>query len=63
MPLNFSDEEDVELERALCRVRVTGIEDAGRPTVVSRTWHVIGGFLSGDAMVEAVVGGPDEVFS
>lgn len=30
------------------RVRTTGIEDPGRPMVVSRTWHVIGGFFSVD---------------
>lgn len=31
-------------EGELWRVRITGIEAAGRPSVVSRTWHVIGGF-------------------
>ena len=27
-----------------CKVRVTGMLAAGRPSVVSRTWHVMGGF-------------------
>ena len=34
------------------KVRVTGMEEPGRPRVVSSTWHVIGGFCSGVAMVE-----------
>jgi hypothetical protein len=43
------------------RVRTTGMLDAGRPIVVSRTWHVIGGFcdvamLVGVGRLEAVVG-------
>lgn len=38
----------------MCSVSVTGMEDAGRPRVVSRTWHVIGGFFSVGA---AIVGG------
>jgi hypothetical protein len=29
-----------------CRVRVTGMFGAGRPSEVSRTWHVIAGFFS-----------------
>ena len=29
---------------------MTGIEEPGRPMVVSRTWHVIGGFLSVDML-------------
>ena len=37
-----------EVEEGLRSVRTTGIEDPGRPMVVSRTWHVIGGFLSVD---------------
>lgn len=37
-----------EVEEGLSKVRMTGIEDPGRPMVVSRTWHVIGGFLSVD---------------
>ena len=38
-------------------VRVTGMEEAGRPRVVSRTWHVIGGL--GDVIVEDGVEGCD----
>lgn len=42
-------------EGGLWRVRTTGIEAAGRPSVVSRTWHVIGGLVS-VAMVGGGVG-------
>lgn len=38
----------LEDEEGLRRVSTTGIEDPGRPMVVSRTWHVIGGFFSVD---------------
>ena len=31
---------------AACSVSVTGMEAPGRPMVVSRTWHVMGGFAS-----------------
>jgi hypothetical protein len=34
-----------------CSVNVTGIPAPGRPMVVSRTWHVIGGFAGTSAMV------------
>jgi len=37
-------------------VRTTGIEEPGRPMVVSRTWHVIGGFLSVDMLDGWVAG-------
>jgi len=47
VPLNLRVEEEevvvVVEEEGLCKVRVTGMEDAGRPSVVSSTWHVIGG--------------------
>ena len=46
-----------ELVGGLCRVRMTGMEEAGRPSVVSRTWHVIGGF--GAVVVVDMVGGGD----
>jgi len=36
-------EVEVEVEVGLCSVSVTGIEAAGRPRVVSSTWHVMGG--------------------
>lgn len=38
------------------RVRVTGMLAAGRPMVVSRTWHVIGGFAGVVVVVVIVVG-------
>lgn len=37
-----------EVVEGFRRVRVTGIEEAGLPIVVSRTWHVMGGFFSVD---------------
>jgi hypothetical protein len=40
-----------EEEGAACSVNVTGIPAPGRPMVVSRTWHVIGGFAGPSAMV------------
>lgn len=43
---------DESEEGALCSVRVTGMEAPGRPSVVSRTWQVIGGLESVD-----IVGG------
>jgi hypothetical protein len=44
--LNFRVESEVD--EGLRRVRTTGIDAPGRPIVVSRTWHVIGGFFSVD---------------
>jgi hypothetical protein len=39
-----------------CKVSVTGMLAAGRPMVVSRTWHVIGGLAGGGVdIVFAVV--------
>lgn len=46
-------EEEV-LEGGLCSVRVTGMETPGRPSVVSRMWHVIGGLGVGAGV--AIVG-------
>jgi hypothetical protein len=37
-------------------VRRTGMEDAGLPIEVSRTWHVIGGLGVGDAIAAVCVG-------
>jgi hypothetical protein len=54
-PVNFNASGDNE-EGGLDSVRVTGILAAGRPRVVSRTWHVIGGLASAAAMVVAVSG-------
>jgi len=54
--LNFRGvwvEEEV-VEEGLWSVRVTGMEAAGRPSVVSRTWHVIGGLAAGVDIVVAV---------
>jgi hypothetical protein len=52
---------EVREEGGLCKVRVTGMEGAGLPRVVSRTWHVIEGFFSMLAVVvgagEAISGG------
>jgi hypothetical protein len=45
--LNFKGSEEV-VEEGLRRVKMTGMEAPGRPMVVSRTWHVIGGFFSVD---------------
>ena len=45
---------------ALWKVRVTGMFAAGRPSVVSRTWHVIGGFFS-VAMAIVIADGLAEV--
>lgn len=51
------------VEGGLERVRVTGMEGAGRPRVVSRTWHVIGGLEAGagTGVAIVVVGGRWEV--
>lgn len=38
----------------LCRVNVMGREAAGRPSVVSRMWHVIGGLEAGVDIVGEV---------
>ena len=48
---------EVEVEVGLCRVRVTGIEVAGRPRVVSSTWHVMGGLGAGVDIVDVDMGG------
>lgn len=60
VPLNVSvvDVKDpVLVLEALCKVKVTGMEDAGRPIVVSRTWHVIGGLGASVAMFDFDWGG------
>ena len=48
-----------EVGGGLCRTRLTGMEGAGRPRVVSRTWHVIGGLgaVVVVVVVDIVVGG------
>lgn len=38
-----------------CKVSVTGMLGAGRPRVVSRTWHVIGGLGGVSVAIVAVV--------
>jgi hypothetical protein len=53
---------EVVVEVVERRVRVTGMEGAGLPMEVSRTWHVIGGFFS-VAIVFAVWAGLGEVVS
>lgn len=52
--LYWSPEEERE-DGGLCSVRMTGMFAAGLPSVVSRTWHVIGGFFSDVAMVGVAV--------
>lgn len=47
-------EEELVVDGGLCSVRVTGIEEAGLPRVVSRTWHVIGGLGAGVDIVGVV---------
>lgn len=44
--LNFRVESEVD--EGLRRISTTGIDAPGLPIVVSRTWHVIGGFFSVD---------------
>ena len=44
--------EELREEGGECSVRVTGMEGAGRPREVSRTWQVIGGFCSVDIVGE-----------
>ncbi len=53
VPENFGAVEEVEgnVEVEEWRVRVTGMFAPGRPSVVSRTWHVIGGFFSAAVVV------------
>ena len=46
VPLNLTSALPLPLAAALCSVSVTGIEAAGRPSVVSSTWQVMGGFFS-----------------
>jgi hypothetical protein len=60
VPENFGVEEveDGEVDDVEeWRVRVTGIFAPGRPSVVSRTWHVIGGFFSAAVVVVDIVVG------
>lgn len=47
------DDGDMARDREVILERVTGMEEAGRPRVVSRTWQVIGGLAVG---VDILVG-------
>lgn len=47
--------EEAEVLGEAWRVRVTGMLGAGRPSVVSRTWHVIGGFCGVSLAIAVLV--------